>query len=175
MKMLEIDSINELNGGELAATIVAKLKENNLKLTFAESCTGGLASSGIVDVPGASEVFWGSMVSYDNIVKSNNLKVSKDVLDNFGAVSHECACAMAFGAKNVFDTDVAISITGIAGPGGGTPDKPVGTVFIGYADKFGVDSTRIFTEGDRSTIRRITCLKAYAFLLNKLEERGLIK
>ncbi len=162
------DDIDLNNGQGLALELVELLKEKKLKIGFAESCTGGLISAGVVDIPGASEVFYGSIVSYDNSVKENCLKVSKEILQTKGAVSYECAKMMAEGARKALNVDLAISVTGVAGPGGGTPEKPVGTVFIGYADKNGSESIVTFSKGDRSDIRKVTCFKAYKYALSKL-------
>ena len=162
------DEINLVNGQDLALKLVELLKEKNLKIGFAESCTGGLISAGVVDIPGASEVFYGSIVSYDNSVKENCLKVSEEILQTKGAVSFECAKMMAEGARKALNVDIAISVTGVAGPGGGTPEKPVGTVFIGFADKNGSESVVTFSKGDRSEIRKVTCYKAYKYALSKL-------
>ena len=154
------DDIDLNNGQGLALELVELLKEKKLKIGFAVSCTGGLISAGVVDIPGASEVFYGSIVSYDNSVKENCLKVSKEFLQTKGAVSYECAKMMAEGARKALNVDLAISVTGVAGPGGGTPEKPVGTVFIGYADKNDSESIVTFSKGDRSDIRKVTCFKA---------------
>ena len=162
------DEINIDNGKDLAKELVELLKEKKMTISFAESCTGGLISAGVVDIPGASEVFYGSIVSYDNSVKMNSLGVSKEILDTKGAVSYECAKAMAEGVRKALNVDMAVSVTGVAGPGGGTPEKPVGTVFIGYADRNGSESIKTFTEGDRSEIRKVTCFKAYKYALSKL-------
>ena len=162
------DEIGLDNGQGLAKELVEVLKKKNLKIGFAESCTGGLISAGVVDIPGASEVFYGSIVSYDNSVKEKCLNVAEDILQSKGAVSYECAKMMAEGARNALNVDLAISVTGVAGPGGGTPEKPVGTVFIGYADKNGSESVVTFSKGDRSEIRKVTCFKAYKYALSKL-------
>lgn len=103
--------------------------------SFAESCTGGLTASKITDLPGASDAFWGSVVCYDNSAKISLLEVSPETLKEFGAVSVETAKAMAIGVRKKLNTDYAVSISGIAGPDGGSKEKPVGTVCIGYASK----------------------------------------
>lgn len=113
--------------------IVKALKERSLTISTAESCTGGLVAKSITDVSGASEVFWGGVVSYDNSVKENVLGVKHETLLSLGAVSHDTACQMALGVKSLLKTDIGISTTGIAGPGGGTPEKPVGTVYVAVA------------------------------------------
>jgi PncC family amidohydrolase len=106
------------------------LSVQGLTLAFAESCTGGLASSLITDVPGSSSYFLGSAVTYANAAKEAILGVKHETLSAQGAVSAETAAEMARGAQRLFGSDLAVSVTGIAGPGGGTPDKPVGLVYI---------------------------------------------
>ena len=165
----ELESIISSYEGNVAGDVVRLLKERGLKITFAESCTGGLMSSGIVSIPGASEVFYGSIVSYDNSIKENCLGVSKDVLESVGAVSFECARQMASGVRKVMKSDIAVSATGIAGPGGGTHEKPVGTVFLGFSSSKNTISIKTFSEGDRQQIRNLTCLKAYALVLYMLK------
>lgn len=120
---------------DIAKKIVSALAERNLTISTAESCTGGLIAKTITDVSGASCVFWGGVVSYDNSVKENVLGVEHKTLETVGAVSHDTACQMALGVKRVIKTDIGISTTGIAGPGGGTPEKPVGTVYVAIAYK----------------------------------------
>lgn len=113
--------------------LLALLKERKLTLTTAESCTGGLIASRIVDVPGASEALMQGLVTYSNEAKMRYLGVREETLRAHGAVSEETACEMAcFGAKNA-GTNVCLASTGIAGPGGGTPEKPVGLVYIAAA------------------------------------------
>jgi nicotinamide-nucleotide amidase len=119
----------------LAGEIVKLLTDRKKTLSTAESCTGGLIASQISDVPGASTVFLGSIVAYSNVVKIAELNVSESTLARFGAVSEESAREMAEGVRNRLNTDYALSVTGIAGPGGGTPEKPVGTIWIGLADR----------------------------------------
>ena len=120
---------------EISTKIVSALTERGLTISTAESCTGGLIAKSITDVSGASLVFYGGVVSYDNSVKENVLGVKAETLSTLGAVSGETACQMAKGVKDLLKTDIGISTTGIAGPGGGTPTKPVGTVYIGIAYK----------------------------------------
>ena len=146
---------------DLAAQAVASLKQKDLKLCFAESLTGGMISSGIVDVPGASAVFNGSVVSYVNEVKTGVLGVSPEVISEKTEVSYECAEQMASGAAKILSADIAISVTGIAGPGGDMPGKPVGTVFMGIYNRGAVSSVRLDLAGDRDSIRKQTASEAY--------------
>ena len=133
----------------LPEIILQKAQDKKLTFSFAESCTGGLCSSKITDHSGASAVFMGSVVSYANSAKANLLEVNPLTLQKFGAVSAETAIEMATGARQKFNTDIAISITGIAGPTGGTPDKPVGTVVIGFATKESTGAKTYVIPGDR--------------------------
>jgi nicotinamide-nucleotide amidase len=135
------------------ALVLELLRERGLTVATAESCTGGLVASRLTAVPGASDVFLGSVVAYSNAVKAAQLGVSADVLDTFGAVSAEAAAAMADGARERLGADVAVAVTGVAGPGGGTPDKPVGLVFIHAAGPQGDRTLRLDFPGDRETIR----------------------
>src|SRR5688500_4985133 len=107
------------------------LSEAGKTVSVAESCTGGLIGSRLTEVPGASSYFMEGVVSYSNEAKARTLNVAKPLLDEFGAVSAEVAGAMAEGMRNRSGTDYAISVTGIAGPGGGTEEKPVGLVYLG--------------------------------------------
>ena len=145
-------------------TAVSLLRKNHLTLSLAESCTGGAVSARIVDVPGASEVFMGGFVTYSNEAKRKFLGVSSEILDNQGAVSYECAKAMALGGAEAMGTDLCVSVTGIAGPGGGTPEKPVGTVFIGCAFRGSTTIEEHHFSGDRSGIRMQSAAAALELL-----------
>lgn len=123
------------DGSSLEATVVRLLKERGQKLATAESCTGGLISNRITDVPGSSAVFTHGFVTYANEAKRDLLGVPQELLDEHGAVSEPVARAMAEGALRVSGADIAVAVTGIAGPDGGTPEKPVGTVWIAWAAK----------------------------------------
>lgn len=141
------------------------LKDRGMTVGVAESCTGGFLASLFTQLPGASEYFYGGVVSYDNSVKMNVLGVSKEVLDTYGAVSQECAEQMAAGARRVLGTDYAIATTGIAGPDGGTAEKPAGTVWIAVATPEGITSKK-FTFN--STRRNINIERFAANALNML-------
>lgn len=130
-----------------------RLKETGLKLSSAESCTGGLFSYFVTSFPGASEYFYGSAVTYSNESKESILGVSNETLRKFGAVSEETAKEMALGSLKAYGSDVAVSVTGIAGPGGATEEKPIGLVCIAVTDgkKF-ISSVNRFA-GDRDEVR----------------------
>ncbi len=123
--------------------IVSHLADNGMKITFAESCTGGFLSKSLTDIPGTSAVYDGGIVTYSNSIKMRFLGVEKNVLDTYGAVSRQCAAQMAKGVRHLFGADIAVSVTGIAGPDGGTAEKPVGLVYVGICDKNGVSVYRL--------------------------------
>ena len=155
----------------LAQVVFELLLERNARVRFAESCTGGLLTSQLVDLPGASNVLDESHVTYANAAKVQVLGVSMDTLDEFGAVSAECAAEMAEGARRIRGADYGVSVTGIAGPEGGTPDKPVGTVYIGVSDANGTVTKRFNFRGQRTWVRTLSCGNA----LNMLRLRMLGK
>lgn len=133
--------------------IVNCLTEKGLKITAAESCTGGLFASKITAVPGSSSCFDGSFVTYSNEQKIRLLGVSPKTLEDFGAVSYQTALEMARGAKKSFEADIAVGITGIAGPGGGNDEKPVGTVYISVAFSGGEVAAKCLFSGNRDEVR----------------------
>ena len=148
--------------------IVEKLIERGIVVATAESCTGGLISSTITDVPGSSAIFGYGMVTYSNEAKMKILGVKEDTLKQFGAVSKETAYEMAEGLKKVSSADVAISVTGIAGPGGGSEEKPVGLVYMGIATKEGIFTKKNLFNGDRDEIRKQTVHTALNLIAEKL-------
>lgn len=137
-------------------------------VSFAESCTAGLASATLGNFPGASRVFKGGIVAYDNAVKTNLLQVPESILASEGAVSEACAMAMATGCRDVMKTDFAVSVTGIAGPDGGTADKPVGLVWLAVAAADGVQTRRLQLTGNRARIRKVATLNAFDLLRRSL-------
>lgn len=139
-----------------ARELVCALRERGMTFGAAESCTAGLICARLGDISGVSDVLRGGVVSYANGVKTDVLGVPEDVLKTFGAVSEECARHMAEGARRVLGVDIAVSVTGIAGPGGGTDEKPVGTVCFGVAAGGTVHTTtaHFSPRKDRGTIRR---------------------
>ena len=155
----------------LEEAIVALLSKNDLSITTAESCTGGLLSAQIVNVPGASDVFKGGYITYSNKAKRNVIGVKKGTLEKYGAVSEEVAKEMAIGAKDDAKADVAVAITGIAGPGGGTPEKPVGLVYIGVAVKDKVFVNKYLFNGNRNKVRESSVVAALTMVRMHVSER----
>ena len=137
----------------LAAMVLDLCRARGLTLATAESCTGGLVAAQLTSVPGSSDVFLGGVVAYSNEVKARELGVPEATLERFGAVSEEAAEAMAAGARERLGADVAVSVTGVAGPGGGTPEKPVGLVFLHAQGPEGSLARRLDFPGDREAIR----------------------
>ena len=136
---------------KLSQKLVKLLSKRNLRISFAESCTGGLIGHRVTEVPGSSKIFNGGTVVYSNEAKVKILGVNKECIDEYGAVSMETAKEMAEKVRLMFSSDIGLSVTGIAGPGGGTEDKPVGLVYIGFSTsktifvrkfKFGSDRTK---------------------------------
>ena len=149
-----------------AERLVGALAEKGLTCATAESCTGGGVGFAITAVAGSSAVFWGGVVSYDNSVKRGVLGVPEEVLATKGAVSSECAAAMAEGARRLIKTDLAVSTTGIAGPGGGSADKPVGLVWFGLSSKAGTVTEKKVFSGDREAVRAAAIEHALRLLLS---------
>lgn len=142
-----------------------------MTLSTAESCTGGQLAAALTAVPGGSAVYIGGVVAYSNSVKQALLDVPRTVIEQHGAVSEECARAMALGCQHGFATDWALSTTGIAGPDGGTPDKPVGLVWFGWARAGnGVRTERRVLGGDRATVQRLSVEHSLRILLELLAE-----
>lgn len=143
-----------------AAVLVRICAEKGLKITTAESCTGGLISSYITSVSGSSAVFDGALVSYANEVKAKMLGVSGETIKNDGVVSEACVKEMSAGAMKLFNADIAIAVSGIAGPTGAVPGKPVGTVYICVRYKEKCIVKRANFDGDRDKVRELTSLEA---------------
>lgn len=146
------------------------LKKHGQTLALAESCTGGLVSKRITDIPGSSEYFLGGIISYSNSLKTALLAVPEDILAEHGAVSQETALAMAQGIRAKTNASFGLSITGIAGPEGGTAEKPVGLVYIGLADKSSEQAHRYVFFGSREIVRRKSCMAALDILRNHILE-----
>lgn len=153
---------------ELAMLVLDKARAAGKTIATAESCTGGLVGATLTGIAGSSDVVAGGIISYSNEVKNGQLHVPQEILDTYGAVSEECACAMARGAKEALGVDVAVAITGIAGPGGAVPGKPVGTVWIGISDANGAQAQLFTFSGDRSQVRKQSVKESLALFASHL-------
>jgi nicotinamide-nucleotide amidase len=145
------------------------LRARRLKLSCAESCTGGLIADRLTDVPGSSEYFIGCIVAYAYEAKVALLDVSWDTLNKYGAVSRETVLEMARGVRKSLDTDIAVSVSGIAGPGGGLPDKPVGTTWIGLSTSNGEWTRKFIWESDRRGNKQLSADAALQFVVDYLQ------
>jgi len=145
------------------------LRERGMKLALAESCTGGLIGNRITDVSGSSEYFLGSVVAYAYEAKVALLGVSWETLNSKGAVSSETVLEMAHGARKALDADIGVSVSGIAGPGGATPDKPVGTTWIGLVASDGEWARLFHFSGDRGQNKSSAADAALQLLLDYLQ------
>lgn len=154
----------------LAEVVIGEARSRSLTVATAESCTGGLVAAALTDVPGSSDVFLGSIVAYSNSAKTRLLDVPEEILSTDGAVSESCAIAMARGARAALGADIAVSITGVAGPGGGSVDKPVGTVWHGISTPEHELAVVRQTFGDREGVR----VRSVAYALDLLR-RELIR
>lgn len=154
--------------GSLAEAVLYEARYRGVKVACAESCTGGLIGAALTDIAGSSDVFAGSAVTYSNEAKRNILGVRDETLREHGAVSEECACEMAGGALRIYGADYAVSVTGIAGPDGGSEGKPVGTVWFGFASDRGTRAVMRKLSGNRGEIRTRTVQFALAELWRML-------
>lgn len=154
----------------ISAEVVRAFLEKGLTLGTAESLTGGMIAASVASVSGASAVLMGGVVSYDARVKHEVLGVEQSVIDTVGVVSEPCARQMAEGARRVLKVDVAVSATGIAGPTGGTPETPVGTVFIGVSSARGIRVDECHFTGDRQSIRQQSAAHALEMALDAICE-----
>ena len=149
------------------------MRTRGLKLAIAESCTGGLVSHRITNVSGSSEYFPGGIVSYSNEAKANLLGVSWDTLNSYGAVSQETVLEMARGAQKLFGVDIGISVSGIAGPTGAMPGKPIGTTWFGLYTNSGEWTRHFIWDGDREQNKRYSSEAALQFVIDYLEGKSL--
>ena len=136
----------------LSCEVLQALKGKTL--ATAESCTGGGIGAALTAIPGSSAVYKGGVISYTNEIKQNILNVDGDLLEKYGAVSEPVAIAMAEGVKKLLKTDIAVSVTGLAGPDGDDRGNPVGLVYIGYADNGTTTCKKCYFEGDRESVRQ---------------------
>ncbi|MEM8550292.1 MAG: competence/damage-inducible protein A [Verrucomicrobiota bacterium] len=154
----------------LAKVVFDHLRADEKTLAVAESCTGGLLSNAFTDIPGASKVFTGGIVCYNNDAKMELLGVPEDILAQHGAVSAETAVAMATGAAERMSADYALSVTGFAGPSGGTPENPVGTIYIGYHAPAGSWCVRMMYPGERTAVKTRAVNRALDVMRRKLNK-----
>jgi PncC family amidohydrolase len=154
----------------LAGQIHERLTGLHLRAATAESCTGGLVGHLLTEIPGSSDYYVGGAISYSNAVKHGILGVTDEALQRHGAVSAQVAVAMAEGARKTFGADLAVAVTGVAGPAGGTEAKPVGLTYVAVADTYGHDVQRYQWTGDRSTNKRESARAALVLLLERAEQ-----
>jgi nicotinamide-nucleotide amidase len=152
----------------LARLLIDEARERSLRIVTAESCTGGLVAGAICSIPGSSDVFERGFVTYSNRAKQELLGVPGDLIADLGAVSEPVARMMAEGALENSNAHLAVAVTGIAGPGGGTSEKPVGTVFIALAAASGTKVINPVNRYDRETFKHLTCLQALELLRRTL-------
>ena len=146
--------------------LVKKLIKKNLKISFAESCTGGMLASSITSISGASKIFNIGLITYSNQAKIKFLKVNKNIIKNYGAVSHECCLAMVNNLSKISKANINVSITGIAGPKGGSKQKPVGLVYIGIKKGSKTHINKCFFKSKkRTSIQKATVKKALSLVL----------
>ena len=151
-----------------AKKIYRKLLKKRMSISFAESCTGGLLLSSLTSISGSSKVFNMGLVTYSNKAKIKILKIQKKIIDNYGAVSPECCKAMVVNLSKISKSNINVSITGIAGPNGGTKAKPVGLVYIGFKKRNKIIITKnIFKNKNRNAIQKATATRAFK-ILNKI-------
>lgn len=153
---------------DLAAVVLDQLRREGMRLAVAESCTGGLLGGRLTEIPGSSEVFVGGVIAYDNSLKTELLGVDPALLREHGAVSEPVARAMAEGVVERLSVTAALSVTGIAGPDGGSPSKPVGTVWFGCASGGAVETRRVLFAGTRHEIRARAAQAALMLLYRRL-------
>ena len=153
---------------ELARRLFDVCVDRGLTVATAESCTGGLVAHAITEIAGSSAYYLGGFVTYADDIKRDQLGVGAELLAAHGAVSAQVARAMAEGARTRLGTDLAVAITGIAGPGGGSDEKPVGLTYVAVADGTGVDVRRHLWSGDRSENKRDSAVAALELLLDRL-------
>jgi nicotinamide-nucleotide amidase len=156
----------------LAERLQAASLRGRATVATAESCTGGLLADAVTDVPGSSDYFRGGVVAYSNEAKAALLGVAADAMAAHGAVSAQVAQAMARGARERFGADVAVAVTGVAGPGGATPSKPVGLTYVAVATAGGVVARRFTWSGDRLANKESSARAALEMLLAAVEELG---
>lgn len=159
----------------LAEQLGQLLLEKNWTVTTAESCTGGLVAAAITEVAGSSAWFDQGVVSYANTAKAQLLGVEPAMLDEYGAVSEKVVLAMAAGARAASGADIAVAISGVAGPGGGSDSKPVGTVWVAWAMDIHAAQASVFTfDGDRAAVREAALLEALHGTIRRIKKAGIL-
>ena len=153
----------------LTERLIAEAASHKITMSFAESCTGGLIAGSVTDISGASKVFLGSAVTYSNEAKIDILGVDPQILNDSGAVSSECAEKMAEGARRIFRSDIALSVTGIAGPDGGSEEKPIGTVWFGISQSGETYTFKKNFVGERELIRNSAVKTALISLIERMK------
>ncbi|MGB0371334.1 MAG: CinA family protein [Opitutales bacterium] len=156
----------------IVESLAKRLTDLELTVVTAESCTGGLIGHWLTDWPGSSRFYLGGIQAYSNAVKQAQLAVPEAIIEQFGAVSEACAKAMAEGARKGLGADFGISVTGIAGPGGGTPEKPVGLVYCAVAGPQGTFCSRNIWTGSRSENKQASAREALELLARYLNDHG---
>ncbi len=173
MKELEITAIESPDASTLAPLLIALLEEFGMTLATAESCTGGLVGKLLTDVPGASNVYMGGCITYTNEIKQKLLGVKADTLACHTAVSAPVASEMSDGVRRLLGTDIGVSVTGYAGPGGGTAEHPVGTVFVGISIRGQTEVLELhFPALTRCAVREAAATALLSHLIAKLTENG---
>ncbi len=153
---------------DLASRVGAVCRDRSVRLTTVESCTGGLVAHLITEVAGSSDYYIGGLVTYSNDLKIDLVEVPAEVLSAHGAVSAQVARAMADGGRRRLGADVAVAVTGVAGPDGGTPAKPIGLTYVAVADADGDDVQRFVWDADRSGNKRLSAAAALELVITRL-------
>jgi len=162
------ENIYEIGTRSMKEVAYDLLLSGGKTVSFAESCTSGMVSSEFGDIPGVSKVFSGAVVSYSDSIKTSVLGVPQETLDREGAVSESCAIAMAEGCRRLMKTDIAVSLTGLAGPDGGTEEKPVGLIYLALTDENGTEVRTLTLRGNRMRVRRVAALEAFNMIRKRL-------
>lgn len=166
--MLGVENPGRINKVKVEDAVGELLIKNRLTISTAESCTGGMVAAQLINYPGISKAFLEGAITYSNEAKMNRLGVKRETLDKYGAVSPETAEEMAQGIAKTSGTDIGLSTTGIAGPGGGTDQKPVGLVYLGLSINGKVKTRELRLDGDRQSIRKDAAAKALDWLREEL-------
>lgn len=153
---------------EMVSRIACAMTDKGQSLSVAESCTAGLIGHVLTHLPGSSAWFAGGVIAYSNRIKSALLGVEEEVLNEYGAVSRQCVLQMVRGVTDLCATQAGVAVSGIAGPGGGTEQKPVGTVYIAWRNASMIEAERFFFSGDREEVRQATAMEALKGLRDRI-------